>query len=345
MPGAIYHNEPIPQKKEPQQKTPKEAEQSFAFDRLGVGDVVQLNNGENYVITQIDDERQKFKGEAVRFQGNSWEPDPTRPPVIFNKEQITQIQTQNQDLRELVEKAKEDAAPKKSLAKEMKDSIDVYNQNQQKHTEQEELQVSKQEPPSKNNDKSSSKQEKKSHAASFSIISKGDTDGLVTSGNSFETIVTGETTDGVTFTAHSVGGNVSRAAIESRIDGNAKSADLANERTDESAAYDNLQDVVNQSHPSETVEISGGATINRDELGVEESVPNGTEFRPDEDFAFDSGFSETAPNIDITNHEQSLDELLASIPPHEATNAPASYDEAEIDDDGFEIGDEPWNDI
>lgn len=304
MPGVITHSEPL-SKKEAIQKTQQEKDSE---SRLSVGDVVRMSDGRNYVITQYDAETQRCKGEPVRFQGNSWEPDLSRKPQVFKEEQVVVVMLRNQDLRDLAEKTQ--SSPKKSLTGELKDSVEEYRQNK---ADKQKDDVSKENTPDKNERKKdkSENEAKRSRAASFSVISNGDTDGLVTSGNSYETIVTGETTDGITFTAHSSGEMAARDTIELRVNNRVQSTDLNHEKEDESKAYDDLQDTVNQPRSVEVVEISGGSTVNRDELGIEESVPGGNEYK-DDPFNFDSGISdiEKPSGTDPFDQSKSLDEIL-----------------------------------
>lgn len=261
MPGAITRNEPL-SKKEPLQKSQQEKD---VRTELGIGSIVKLENGQDYVVTQIDAEKRRFKGEPVRFQ-EKWEFDRKRKAEVFTKDQILTVLRESQ--------------------KEKAENISKEDEKQDKKE----------------------KNPKRSHAVSFSVVTNGDTDGLVTSGNSHETIVTGETANGFTFTARSLGSEISRATIESRVESKVESADLNHENEDERKAYDDLQDFVNQPHSIETVEISGGNTVNRDTLGIEESVPEGTEYKKDF-LDFDSG-------IDINrganpfDQSKSLDEIL-----------------------------------
>lgn len=261
MPGAITHNEPL-SKKEPLQKTQQEKD---ARTELGIGSIVKLQNGQDYVITQIDAEKRRFKGEPVHFQ-ERWEFDRKRKPEVFTKDQVLMV---------LRESQKEKAG-------------DISKENEEQNEKE--------------------KNKKRSHAVSFSVVTNGDTDGLVTSGNSHETIVTGETTNGITFTARSLGSEISRATVESRVESRVESADLNHENEDERKAYDDLQDLVNQPRSIETVEVSGGSTVNRDELGIEESISEGTEYKKDF-LDFNSG---TDINVGANPFDQSksLDEIL-----------------------------------
>lgn len=261
MPGAITRNEPLFQK-EPLQKTQQEKD---VHTELGIGSIVKLENGQNYVITQIDAEKRRFKGEPVRFQ-EKWESDRKRKPEVFTKEQVLTVLRESQK-----EKAE-------NISKEKEE------QNEKR------------------------KEPKRSHAVSFSVVTNDDTDGLVTSGNSHETIVTGETANGITFTIRSLDSEISRATIESRVESKVESADLNHENEDERKAYDDLQDIVNQPHSIEIVEISGGNTVNRDELGIEESVPEGAEHKKDL-LDFDSGININR-GTNPFDQSKSLDEIL-----------------------------------
>lgn len=127
-------------------------ENKAANKKVGIGSIVKLQNGQDYVITQIDAEKRRFKGEPVHFQ-ERWEFDRKRKPEVFTKDQVLMV---------LRESQKEKAG-------------DISKENEEQNEKE--------------------KNKKRSHAVSFSVVTNGDTDGLVTSGNSHETIVTGETTN------------------------------------------------------------------------------------------------------------------------------------------------------
>lgn len=281
------------------------------IQELKVGDIVAVKD-DFYRISSISLDKSKASAFPVKYENGKWNYDNKRSVKDFNTNEIqAKVCSKEEYKKNIAEQAHE------NQRKVDKDVFDSKN-------EEKEIQ--------KNPEKA--KEKKKAHAVSFSVVSKGSVDGLVTGGNSYETIVTGTTENGVVFHANVAGGTMSYASIAAIADGIAKSRDYTNENLDERQAYDDVQDIVNQDPSIETVHIEGGPSIARDDLALEVSKPNGFEFSSDKSDAFDPFGSE------------SLEDILASAKNYRPQNPtiPSSVEEQSLDyDDGFEPGDEPWN--
>lgn len=312
---SIYDTEKNPQNRD--SRSPK-------FD---IGDVVELKNGTVLLVVRADRLRNEYEGMQVEQNNGQWSLAPGNKTQIFAEEDVSATHSRNIGLRNKIDKIPKDktTVEKEAAKKEEQEAIraETVSEKQLKEPEKDEK----------------DKNRKQSYAVSFSVISRGDIDGFVKDGNSYETIITGETTNGVTYRAHISGGPVSRSSIEAIANAMVKSQDRTNENADERHAYSSVQDIVNNSPDIETVSISGGPIINRDELGIEESVPVGMEFSADADRA-SAGASPSDPNL-------SLDEILnqtGGIP--ESSPLYSSYEqEEELDAEDFEIGNEPWNEF
>ena len=172
------------------------------------------------------------------------------------------------------------------------------------------------------------KENKHTHNMSVSVITNGDIDGYIKGGNSHETIISGETADGVLFTAHSIGENISRSTIESRVNDRVESADLTHEKADESAALSEINEALNDPCSSAVIEVSGGVVLNKSDFGHEDDVQGKTEID------FESGAGDRS-GADPSDHSLSLDEILeqtGGIADDSPLNS-ISYNESEIDDD------------
>lgn len=170
------------------------------------------------------------------------------------------------------------------------------------------------------------KENKHTHNMSVSVITNGDIDGYIKGGNSHETIISGETADGVLFTAHSIGENISRSTIESRVNDRVESADLTHEKADESAALSEINEALNDPCSSAVIEVSGGVVLNKSDFGHEDDAQGKTEID------FESGADERS-GADPSDHSLSLDEILeqtGGIADDSPLNS-ISYDESEID--------------
>ncbi len=172
------------------------------------------------------------------------------------------------------------------------------------------------------------KENKHTHNMSVSVITNGDIDGYIKGGNSHETIISGETADGVLFTAHSIGENISRSTIESRVNDRVESADLTHEKADESAALSEINEALNDPCSSAVIEVSGGVVLNKSDFGHEDDAQGKTEID------FESGAGDRS-GADPSDHSLSLDEILeqtGGIADDSPLNS-ISYNESEIDDD------------
>lgn len=314
--GGIY----MPERNSgPVQRTHSEVDKAKKefVQELKVGDIVAVRD-DFYRVTTISLDKSKFSAFPVKYENGKWDLD-YRRNFNFKDFNASEIQAKVA--------SKEEAALRtdKNIAEQAKENqrqsnIDVSD------TKNEEKEIQK------NPEKA--KEIKKAHAISFSVVSKGSVDGLVTGGNSYETIVTGTTENGVVFHASVAGGSMSYASIAAIADGIAKSRDYTNENLDERQAYDDVQDIVNQDPSIETVHIEGGPSITRDDLALEVSKPNGFEFSSDKSDTFDPFGSE------------SLEDILASAKNYRPENPtiPSFVEEQSlVYDDGFEPGDEPWN--
>lgn len=290
----------------PMQRTQQEVGKDIEKDKfkdVRVGDIVQTEDGAR-LITQHDIQNKRFKTEPVKYVNGKWEEDRSRKARVIDKEDIKYTVAKNVN------------------TPEMNQLIDKSRQNNPSQTNPE---------ADKNKD-----EKDKERAVSFSVVTTGDVDGFVTGGNSYETIVTGTTKNGVTVKSNIMGAAASRAALASAASSIARGRDYTNENLDERKAYDDISDVVNQPKDIESVPVEGGPSVSRDEVGHEVSKPNGFEFDSDNPVDGFDPLDKSVSLEDIINNPGSLNKN-GEI---HAANEAFSVDD---DFDGFERGEEPWN--
>lgn len=284
-----------------------------------VGDIVKLADGTVCIVTEMSPDKTAYKGTVLREKNDRYELEGLKT-VTFNRNKIAAVQ-KNEDLHLQIEQAKRSVSTKGSLPSELRDSLKIYSTNRVLYREE----STEKEKPSAQNKR---KEDKHTHNMSVSVITNGDVDGYIKGGNSHETIISGETADGVLFSAYSVGENISRSTIESRVNDRVESADLTHEKADESAALSEINEALSNPHSSDVIEISGGVVVNKSDFGLEDDAQDKTEID------FESG-SDDHSGADPADHSLSLDEILeqtGGIADDSPLNS-VSYSEPEIDDD------------
>lgn len=282
-----------------------------------VGDIVKLSDGTVCIVTEMSPDKTAYKGTVLREKNDRYELEGLKT-VTFNRNKIAAVQ-KNEDLHLQIEQAKRSVSTKGSLSSELRDSLEIYSTSKalyrEKSTEKEKYLHDK-------------RKDKHTHNMSVSVITNGDVDGYIKGGNSHETIISGETADGVLFSAYSVGENISRSTIESRVNDRVESADLTHEKADESAALSEINEALSNPHSSDVIEVSGGVVVNKSDFGLEDDAQDKTEID------FESGSNDHS-GADPADHSLSLDEILeqtGGIADDSPLNG-FSYSEPEIDDD------------
>lgn len=283
-----------------------------------VGDIVKLSDGTVCIVTEMSPDKTSYKGTVLREKNDRYELEGLKT-VTFNRNKIAAVQ-KNEDLHLQIEQAKRSVSTKGSLSSELRDSHEIYSTSKVLYGE---------ESTKKEKDlHDKRKEDKHTHNMSVSVITNGDVDGYIKGGNSHETIISGETADGVLFSAYSVGENISRSTIESRVNDRVESADLTHEKADESAALSEINEALSNPHSSDVIEVSGGVVVNKSDFGLEDDAQDKTEID------FESG-SDDHSGADPADHSLSLDEILeqtGGIADDSPLNG-VSYSEPEIDDD------------
>lgn len=276
--------------------------------QLEVGDTVRLSDGTVCVVIEMSPDKTVYKGAVLKEKNNGFELEGSKT-VTFGRDKIASTR-ENEDLR-------------LKLTSELRDSLETYTMSKTLYAEKS---IESRE----NESHHKRKENKHTHNMSISVITNGDIDGYIKGGNSHETIISGETADGVLFTAHSIGENISRSTIESRVNDRVESADLTHEKADESAALSEINEALNDPCSSAVIEVSGGVVLNKRDFGREDDAQGKTEID------FESGAGDRS-GADPSDHSLSLDEILeqtGGIANDSPLNS-ISYDESEIDD-GFD---------
>ena len=254
-----------------------------------VGDTVRLSDGTVCVVIEMSPDKTVYKGAVLKEKNNGFELEGSKT-VTFGRDKIASTR-ENEDLRL-------NLYAEKSI--ESRENESHHKRKENKHT----------------------------HNMSVSVITNGDIDGYIKGGNSHETIISGKTADGVLFTAHSIGENISRSTIESRVNDRVESADLTHEKADESAALSEINEALNDPCSSAVIEVSGGVVLNKSDFGRKDDAQGKTEID------FESGAGDRS-GADPSDHSLSLDEILeqtGGIADDSPLNS-ISYNEPEIDDD------------
>ena len=281
-----------------------------------VGDIVKLSDGTVCIVTEMSPDKTAYKGTVLREKNDRYELESLKT-VTFNKNKIAAVQ-KNEDLHLQIEQAKRSVSTKGSLSSELRDSLEICSTSKALYREKSS---------EKEKDLHDKRKDKHTHNMSVSVITNGDVDGYIKGGNSHETIISGETADGVLFSAYSVGENISRSTIESRVKDRVESADLTHEKADESAALSEINEALSNPHSSDVIEVSGGVVVNKSDFGLEDDAQDKTEID------FESG-SDDHSGADPADHSLSLDEILeqtGGIADDSPLNG-VSYSEPEIDD-------------
>lgn len=263
-----------------------------------VGDTVRLSDGTVCVVIEMSPDKTVYKGAVLKEKNNGFELEGSKT-VTFGRDKIASTR-ENEDLRLKIETVQHSVHEYAEKSIESRENESHHKRKENKHT----------------------------HNMSVSVITNGDIDGYIKGGNSHETIISGETADGVLFTAHSIGENISRSTIESRVNDRVESADLTHEKADESAALSEINEALNDPCSSAVIEVSGGVVLNKSDFGHEDDAQGKTEID------FESGADERS-GADPSDHSLSLDEILeqtGGIADDSPLNS-ISYNESEIDDD------------
>lgn len=285
-----------------------------------VGDVVRLSDGTVCIVTQVSPDGKMLKGVTANERNGRLEIDPHSKEISFSNRNIADIR-KNDDLRRYIEDIVAHPEKRGNLVRELKDSVELYQANKELNRE-DDNEKTKNEKPEKKKQK-----EENTRNASMSVITHGDVDGYIRGGNSYETIITGETKDGSTFTVRGMGNNISRATIEAHVDSRVESADLTNEQADETAAHTRVQEAIYGD--TEVVEISRGPTIDKTDLNRDDDSSEHTKVE------FDAGDNAERIGADPTDQSLSLDEILEQTGgiSEDSPLYASSYEEPEIDDD------------
>ena len=284
-----------------------------------VGDTVRLSDGTVCVVIEMSPDKTVYKGAVLKEKNNGFELEGSKT-VTFGRDKIASTR-ENEDLRLKIETVQHSAHERTTLTSELRGSLETYTMSKTLYAEKS---IESRE----NESHHKRKEDKHTHNMSVSVITNGNIDGYIKGGNSHETIISGETADGVLFTAHSIGENISRSTIESRVNDRVESADLTHEKADESAALSEINEALNDPCSSAVIEVSGGVVLNKSDFGRKDDAQGKTEID------FESGAGDRS-GADPSDHSLSLDEILeqtGGIADDSPLNS-ISYDESEIDGD------------
>lgn len=166
-----------------------------------VGDTVRLSDGTVCVVIEMSPDKTVYKGAVLKEKNNGFELEGSKT-VTFGRDKIASTR-ENEDLRLKIETVQHSVHERTTLTSELRDSLETYTMSKTLYAEKS---IESRE----NESHHKRKENKHTHNMSVSVITNGDIDGYIKGGNSHETIISGETADGVLFTAHSIGENIWR---------------------------------------------------------------------------------------------------------------------------------------